>query len=140
MNSGYVISTDKSKLDIATIHDFLSDRSYWAQGRTLETVQKTIDNSLCFGTYNREGRLIGFARVVTDFAIFAYLMDVFVLEEYRGAGIGKQLIQYIVEYPDLKNIRVWRLDTKDAHGLYKKYGFTEAKAPDKIMEKELIAN
>lgn len=138
MNSSYAISTDKTKLDVEVIHDFLSNRSYWGKGRTLETVQKTIDNSLCFGVYDKEDQLIGFARVVTDYAIFAYLMDVFVLEDYRRAGIGKQLIRYIVDYPDLKNIQRWRLDTLDAHELYKKYGFRAPEFPEKIMEKKQI--
>ncbi len=93
MISSYTISTDKFTLDIAAIHDFLSNRSYWAKGRTLEIVRKSIDHSLCFGAYDKEGHLVGFARVITDFAIFAYLLDVFVLEDFRGRGIGKQLIK-----------------------------------------------
>lgn len=137
MSSDYFISTDKSKLDVAVIHDFLCNRSYWAGGRMLEIVQKSIDNSLCFGAYDKEGHLQGFARVITDFGILAYLLDVFVLEEHRGIGIGKQLVKAIVEYPELKDVRVWRLDTKDAHGLYKKFGFTDIKSPDSAMEKRL---
>lgn len=138
MNSGFIISTDKSKLDIKVIHAFLSNRSYWARGRSLETVQKTIKNSMCFGAYDREDNLVGFARVVTDFAIFAYLMDVFVLEEYRGLGIGKLLVQSIVAHSDLRGVQVWHLDTKDAHGLYEQYGFTEIKDPNTAMEKKQI--
>lgn len=139
MNSGYFISTDKSKLDIPVIHDFLSNRSYWGKGRTVEAVRKTIDHSLCFGTYNREDRLVAFARVVTDLTIFAYLMDVFVLEEYRNQGLGKQLIDHIMNYPALQDIRFWRLDTDDAHELYRKYGFKEPAFPEKIMEKRNAA-
>ena len=135
MNNGYVISTDNSKLDVAVIHDFLSNRSYWGKGRTFETVQKTIDNSLCFGAYDKKDQLAGFARVVTDLTIFAYLMDVFILEDNRGRGLGKQLIDHIINYPDLQGIRFWRLDTNDAHGLYRKYGFKEPAFPGKIMEK-----
>ncbi len=130
----YTISTDKSRLDIAAIHDFISNRSYWGKGRTLDAVRKSVENSLCFGAYDGEGRLIGFARVVTDLATFAYLMDVFVLEGHRGAGIGKHLVQSVVEHPDLKNIRFWRLDTLKAHGLYRKFGFTEPRTPERIME------
>jgi len=140
MNKNYTISIDKSKLNVAVIHDYLCNRSYWAKGRTLEIVQKSIDNSLCFGAYDNEGQQVGFARVITDLAIYAYLLDVFVLEQYRGMGIGKQLIQFIVEYPHLENIRVWRLDTKDAHGLYRKYGFIDLKSPDKAMEKRQAAD
>ncbi len=140
MNNDYTVSTDKSKLNIAAIHDFLSNRSYWAKGRSLETVRRSIDNSLCFGVYDGEGHQVAFARVITDLAIYAYLLDVFVFEQYREMGIGKQLIQFIVEYPALKNVRVWRLDTKDAHGLYKKYGFTDLKSYDRAMEKRQIAD
>lgn len=135
MNNGYAISTDKSKLDVAVIHDFLSNRSYWGKGRTFEAVQKTIDNSLCFGAYDKKDQLAGFARVVTDLTIFAYLMDVFILEDNRGRGLGKQLIDHIINYPNLQGIRFWRLDTDDAHGLYRKYGFKEPAFPGKIMEK-----
>lgn len=140
MNNSYFVSGDISKLDIAAIHDFLCNRSYWGRGRTVEEVQKTIDNSLCFGVYDKEERLVGFARVVTDFTIFAYLMDVFVLEEHRNLGLGKQLIGHIVNDPTLQDIRIWRLDTDDAHGLYRKYGFQEPAFPQKIMEKRNGAN
>ncbi len=135
MNNDYVISTDKSKLDVAAVHDFLSNRSYWGRGRTFKAVQRTIDNSLCFGAYDREGHLAGFARVVTDLTIFAYLMDVFVLEEHRSRGLGKQLIDHIVTYPPLQDIKFWRLDTNDAHDFYRKHGFGEPAFPETIMEK-----
>ncbi len=135
MNNGYVISIDKSRLDVTVIHDFLSNRSYWGRGRTLEAVQRTIDNSLCFGAYDKEGHLAGFARVVTDLTIFAYLMDVFVLEEHRSRGLGRQLINHIVNHPLLQDIKFWRLDTNDAHDFYKKCGFDEPAFPEKIMER-----
>ncbi len=131
----YAVSTDKDKLDIPLIHDFLSNRSYWAKGRTAEAVHKTIDNSLCFGIYDKDNRMAGFARVVTDFAIFAYLMDVFILEKFRKQGLGKRLVNYILNYPALEGIRFWRLDTDDAHELYRKYGFDKPAYPGKIMER-----
>lgn len=135
MNDGYVISTDKAKLDVPLIHDFLSKTSYWAKGRTIEAVQKTIENSLCFGIYDKDDRLAGFARVVTDFVVFAHLLDVFVLEEHRKRGLGERLINHVVNYPLLQAIRLWRLDTDDAHGLYRKHGFREPAFPEKIMER-----
>ena len=135
MNDSHFISTDQARLDIAVIHDFLCNRSYWGKGRTVEAVKKTIDNSLCFGVYDKDERLVGFARVVTDFTVFAYLMDVFILEEHRKRGLGKQLIDYIVHDPLLQDIRCWRLDTDDAHELYRKYGFRKPAFPEKIMEK-----
>jgi GNAT superfamily N-acetyltransferase len=135
MDEGYSISIDKSKLDIAVIHDYLSNRSYWAKGRTLEKVRRSIDNSLCFGVYDPQDKLVGFARVVTDLSVLAFLMDVFVLEQHRGRGLGKALIGHIMAYPPLGGIRRWQLGTNDAHGLYRKYGFTELAAPDKHMEK-----
>jgi GNAT superfamily N-acetyltransferase len=134
MNGDYIISTDKAKLEIDIIHDFLSNRSYWAKGRSLEIVRRSIDHSLCFGAYDQADRQVGFARVITDFAVLAYLLDVFVLEDHRGRGVGKLLVKSIVEHPDLKGVRVWRLDTQDAHGLYKKFGFTDIKFPDRVME------
>lgn len=129
-----MISADKGRLDASVIHDFISNRSYWGKERTIEAVRKTIENSLCFGVYDEDDGLVGFARVVTDFTIFAYVMDVFVLEEHRNRGLGKQLMEYIVGYPDLRDIRFWRLDTNDAHGLYEKYGFKEPAFPERIME------
>ena len=128
------ISTDKNRLDVMLIHAYLSERSYWAKGRSLDTVKKSIDNSLCFGLYNQQGQQLGFARVATDFAIFGYLMDVFVLEEYRGLGLGKRLIEYIVNHPDIKNLRRIGLATSDAHGLYRQFGFSPVSSPEKMME------
>lgn len=132
--SEFSISTDKSKLDIAAIHDYLSNRSYWAQGRSLETVNTSIENSLCFGMYDEVGKQIGFARVATDFALFAYIMDVCVFEEFRGKGFGKELMNYIINYPSMRGIRRIMLATKDAHGLYEKYGFKVAAQPETLME------
>jgi GNAT superfamily N-acetyltransferase len=130
----YVISTDPARLDIATIHEYLSGSAYWAMGRTLEAVRRSIENSLSFGVY-QGGAQVGFARVVTDYATFAWLADVFVLPEFRGRGIGKWLIGVIVEHPRLPGLRRWILATKDAHGLYAQYGFTPLSAPERFMER-----
>ena len=130
----YKISTDKNKLDIKAIHDFLTNRSYWAKGRSLETVKRSIDNSLCFGMYDNSDSLIGFARAVTYFATYAYIMDVFILEDFRNNGLGKKLVEGIVQHPDLKGLQRIMLATKDAHGLYEKYGFKVTVIPDKLME------
>ena len=135
MNENFVICSEKSKLDIHTIYEYLSERSYWAKGRTLKTVQKSIDNSLCFGMYDQNNRLVGFGRVVTDYAVFAYILDVFILEEHRGTGLGKKLIDFIINFSELKDIKRWQLATADAHGLYKIYGFVGLAAPEKHMEK-----
>jgi GNAT superfamily N-acetyltransferase len=135
MTDNFVISTDKSRLDVQAIHSYLSERSYWAKGRSLETVQKSIDKSLCFGIYDQSRQFVGFARVVTDSAIFAYIMDVFILEDYRGKGLGKRLIEYILDFPELNNLARWHLVTDDAHGFYKKCGFSGLAAPEKHMEK-----
>ena len=129
-----VISTDKKLLDVTMIHAYLSERSYWAEGRSLDTVKKSIENSLCFGLYNQQSQQLGFARVATDFAIFGYLMDVFVLEEYRGQGLGKKLIEFVVNHPDIKNLRRVGLATSDAHGLYRQFGFCPVSSPEKMME------
>lgn len=130
----YSISTDKSLLDIAVIHNYLSERSYWAQGRTVEKVKLSIDHSLCFGMYTQGGQQTGFARVVTDFALFGYVMDVFILEEYRGKNLGKQLIKAIITHPDLQGLRKLMLATRDAHTLYGQFGFEALKEPDNMME------
>jgi ribosomal protein S18 acetylase RimI-like enzyme len=139
MENGFTISTDKNRLDVAAIHDYLCNRSYWGQGRTIEAVRKSIDNSVCFGVYEKDDLFVGFARVITDYTIFAYLLDLFILEGYRGQGLGKSLVDHIVNDEAFKNVR-WRLDTKDAHGLYRKFGFREPAFPEKIMEKSKVAN
>lgn len=128
------ISTNKELLDVDLIHTFLSERSYWAKGRSRETVIQSIANSLCFGIYDNENNQLGFARVATDYAIFGWLMDVFVLEEYRGQGLGKLLIKEVTEHPALKNLRIIGLRTADAHGLYEQYGFTGLSKPENMME------
>lgn len=131
----FFISTDKSKLDLQKIHDYLTNRSYWAKGRSLITLQKGIENSLCFGLYSPEGSQAGFARVLSDFAVFAWVMDVFILEEYRGKGLGKLLMKHIMEYPELQGLKRWGLATHDAHGLYTPFGFTPLSKPEIMMEK-----
>ena len=138
MENDFTISTDKNKLDVAVIHDFLCNRSYWGQGRTIETVQKSIDNSLCFGMYDKDRCFVGFARVITDFTVFAYLLDLFILEGYRKRGLGKYLVDHIVNNEAFKDVR-WRLDTKDAHELYRKFGFGKPAFPEKIMEKRNVS-
>lgn len=129
------ISTNREQLDVDLIHTFLSERSYWAKGRSRETVIQSIANSLCFGIYDTENNQLGFARVVTDYAIFGWLMDVFILEKYRGKGLGKLLMKAITEHPDLKNLKKIGLATSDAHGLYEQYGFTRMSKPENMMEK-----
>lgn len=131
---GFVsVSTDKNKLDVPFIQQFLKD-IYWAAGRTIEEVQITIDNSFCFGIYLND-KQIGFARVITDYVVFAYLMDVFIIEEHRGKGYSSILINNMMTEPKLKEVKIWRLATSDAHFLYQKFGFTALGNPEKMMEK-----
>lgn len=127
------ISTEKSLLDIPLIHRFLSEESYWAKGISRELVERAIENSFCFGVYSGD-KQVGFARVMTDFVTFAYLADVFVLPEFRGKGISKELINFIKSYPELQGLRRWLLATVDAHGLYKQFGFTPLSHPERFME------
>ncbi len=133
-NTNFVISTDKNELQINVIHKFLSEDSYWAKERSLEKTKIAIENSLCFGVYC-EGKQIGFARVVSDFATFAYLGDVFILKEFRGKGLSKWLMEVIISHEDLQDLRRWVLATKDAHGLYAQFEFSGLKFPDRWMEK-----
>ena len=128
----YLISTDKKKLDIKVIYGFLSN-SYWAKNRSLKITKISLKNSLCFGLYHKS-RQIGFARVITDYATYAYLADVFILEEHRGRGLSKWLMEVILNYGGIQNLRRWFLATKDAHKLYEKFGFTSLKEPEKLME------
>ncbi|MGO4822560.1 MULTISPECIES: GNAT family N-acetyltransferase [unclassified Flavobacterium] len=128
------VSTDKNKLDVPFIQDFLKD-IYWAAGRTIDEVQTTIDNSFCFGIY-LEDQQIGFARVITDYVVFAYVMDVFITEEHRGKGYSSILIDAMMKEPELQQVKIWRLATADAHFLYKKFGFTSLAYPERMMEKK----
>jgi GNAT superfamily N-acetyltransferase len=130
----YLISTDKAKLQIESIQSFLEKDSYWAQNRTREQTERAIENSICFGLYYGTDQ-IGFARVVSDKATFAYLGDVFVLQEFRGEGLSKWLMETIVSHPDLQGLRRWLLATRDAHGLYSQYGFQSLKFPERWMER-----
>jgi GNAT superfamily N-acetyltransferase len=131
----YTLSTDKARLDLEAIYLFLNQTAYWAKGRSLEMVKKSIENSLCFGIYDVDGHQVGFARVVTDFAAFAWVCDVFILEEYRGKGLGKWLVQSLVEHPELKSLKRILLVTTDAHELYRQYGgFKPLAEPVKWME------
>ena len=129
----YTISTDKSRLDVAMIHRYLSEESYWAQDIPRDLVERAIENSICFGAYDAD-RQIGFARVVTDRAAFAYIGDVFVLDSHRGRGVSKQLMQAIRDHPDLQRLRRWHLLTRDAHALYRQFGFQELAKPEWHME------
>lgn len=130
----FLISTDRARLDFNVIHDFLSNSSYWATGRSLETVRRSIENSLAFGLYENE-RQVGFARVVTDYATFAWVADVFVLDEFRGRGLGTWLMEVMLAHPQLQGFRRWTLATKDAHEIYRKFGFSELKRPERWMER-----
>ena len=120
---GYLISTDPSLLDVDVIYNYLSGESYWAKNIPRDVVEKSIANSLCFGLYHHN-RQIGFARLITDKATFAYLADVFIISEYRGKGLSKWLIQVIHAHPELQGLRRWVLGTQDAHGLYEQFGWT----------------
>ena len=128
----YDISTDPARLQPAAIHAYLT-RSYWSPGVPRGVVDRAIANSLCFGIYAGESQ-VGFARVVTDKATFAYLADVYVLEEHRGQGLSKRLMSAVSAHPDLQGLRRFMLATKDAHGLYAQFGFKPLAAPDRMME------
>ncbi len=126
------ISTDESKLDLTMIHQFLTE-SYWARNIPRQIVERSIENSLCFGAYDGD-RQIGFARVITDYATFAYVGDVLVLPSHRGRGVSKQLMESIRSHPQLQGLRRWHLLTRDAHGLYEQFGFHRLESPEWHME------
>jgi len=130
---GYEIDTDKARLDLAMVHGFLS-RSHWAKGIPFAVMAKAIEHSVAFGLY-REGRQIGFGRVVTDYATFAYMADVFVLPGERNSGLGQWLVESILAYPELQGLRRWLLGTRNAQSLYARCGFTEPPAPFAFMER-----
>jgi GNAT superfamily N-acetyltransferase len=129
----FLISTDRERLNLDVVHGFLTN-SYWAEGIPREVVARSIESSLCFGIYENSGEQVGFARVVSDFATVAYLGDVFVLGSHRGRGLGKWLMECVVQHPALQNLRRWILLTRDAHGLYSQFGFEPLKAPERYME------
>jgi GNAT superfamily N-acetyltransferase len=129
----FLMTTDKSRLNLQVIFDFLAHHSYWAQDRPIETIAKSIEHSLCFGIYEADQQA-GFARVVTDYATFGWICDLFILEAYRKHSLGKWLIQSIISHPDLRNIRRLLLATQDAHELYRKYGgFEPLPQPERWM-------
>ncbi len=128
----YSISTDKGRLDFAVIYGFLT-MSYWAAGVPMDVVKRSIEHSLAFGVYKGDQQ-VGFARIITDYATFAYLGDVFILEPFRGRGLSKWLMEVIVGHPELQGLRRWVLLTRDAHGLYRQVGFTELSNPERYME------
>jgi N-acetylglutamate synthase-like GNAT family acetyltransferase len=140
---GFTIYTDKQYLDTDMIHHFLSVDSYWAKGITMEKVKKSIEkSSICFGMYERdpakgEAKQIGFVRAVTDFVRFAWIMDVFVLPEYRGRGLSKWMMETMVEQSELKDVRKMMLCTYDAHGLYEQYGFQTIDDPEIFMQRKI---
>lgn len=138
----FLISTDRSKLDVDVIHEFLA-RSYWAAAIPRETVVRSIENSLCFGVYDNTNQ-IGFARVISDFATYAYVADVFILEPYRERGLGKELMASIMAHPDLQGLRRWSLGTRDAQGLYAQFGFapvvnTRSRTVMEIVDAEIYS-
>jgi GNAT superfamily N-acetyltransferase len=128
----YTVSTDPARLDLGMVHGYLTV-SYWAGGIPAGTVRRSVENSLCFGLYHGPSQ-VGFARVVTDRATFAYLCDVFILEGHRGRRLGRWLIETVRGHPDLQGLRRWVLVTADAHGLYRPFGFTPLRTPDRYME------
>ena len=128
----YEVSTDPARIDISMVYEFLTN-SYWAKGIPLETVRRSIENSISFGVYHGQQQ-VGFARIISDQATFAYLADVFILPSFRGRGLSQWLMECIVSHPDLQGLRRWMLATHDAHGLYAKFGFTPIKHPDSWME------
>ena len=130
----YTISTERERIDLAVVHRFISEESYWGKGRPLEVVRRSVENSYPFGIY-RGGEMVGFARVVTDYATFAWLADVFVLREHRGRGLSKWLMEVIMSRPELQGFRRWVLATKDAHGLYRQFGFIDLHRPERWMER-----
>jgi GNAT superfamily N-acetyltransferase len=134
--SEYTISTDRGSLDVDRIHRFLSTEAYWSPGVAREVVERSIENSLCFGVYAPGGEQVGFARAVTDRATFAWLADVYVESEHRGRGLGKRLVAEVLEHPELQGLRRWMLGTADAHDLYRRFGFDAVKDVRRFMALE----
>jgi GNAT superfamily N-acetyltransferase len=130
----FVISTDDHRLDVSFIHSFLKNSSYWGQGRSLELVARSVEHSLNFGLFKGTTQ-IGFARIVTDYATFAWVCDVFILDEHRGQGLSKWLLEVMTTHSRLQGLRRWALMTRDAHELYRRFGFSELRLPDRWLER-----
>lgn len=133
IENNFIFSDDSNLIDVKAVHHYLSTQSYWAKGIPLKIVQKSIINSLCFGVY-KDGKQIGFSRWVTDKATFAYLCDVYIEEEFRGLGLSKKLMSFMLFHPDLQGLRTYTLGTLDAHGLYEQFGFKHSEFPQRRME------
>ena len=131
----WLISTDPARLDLNEVHHWLSTASYWAEGVPLDVIERGFRHSCCFGIYDEESELAGFGRVVTDYASFGYLADIFILPERRGDGLGKLLVEAMLAHPQLQGLRRWLLMTRDAHGLYDQFGFTALQMPQSAMER-----
>ena len=131
-NGRYSISTDPARLDFHAVHAYLTE-AYWARGRAYETVVRAVQHSLCFGLYDGDAQ-IGFARVITDYTLFSYLCDVYILDGHQGQGLGVWLIRTVLEHPELQSVRRWTLATSDAHGFYARFGFAAMANTDKYME------
>jgi GNAT superfamily N-acetyltransferase len=131
----YAISTDRSRLDVERVHRFLSTEAYWSPGVERDVVERSIERSLPFGVYTSDGEQVGFARVVTDYATFAWLADVYIESEHRGNGLGKRLVAEVLEHPDLQGLRRWFLATADAHDLYRRFGFGELRDVKRFMSR-----
>ena len=132
LSADFEISTDRSRIDVDLVHDFLSKASYWARGRSRPLVERTIANSLCFGVY-RSGEQVAFGRVLTDYAVIGYIADVFVVRAWQGQGIGKALVRAMVDHPDIVGLQVVLLRSTDARGLYAQFGFGPVPAPEELM-------
>ena len=128
----YQISTDKMRLDVPAIHNFLVN-AYWSKGRPLDVVRHSVEHSLCFGLYHQQDQ-IGFGRVISDFSTFAYLADIYVMNQYRGRGLGKRLLTCITQHDQLQGLKRWLLVTADAHSFYEAYGFSPLTSPERFME------
>ena len=137
LKDNFIISTEKNKIDTATVYNFLSKESYWAKNISLDLVLKSIEGSFCFGIYKNENSncdfQVGFARVITDYTTFGYLADVFIIDKYRGIGLSKWLMEEIMQHPQLQGFRSWMLGTRDAHSLYEKFGFKCLQNSERIM-------
>jgi GNAT superfamily N-acetyltransferase len=133
----FLISTDKSKLNIAQVHRYLSTESYWAKNIPLQKVAHCIEHSFCFGVYKNDEQ-VGFARLITDYTTFAYLADVFIIQQYRGMGLSKWLMQFITTNAEVQGLRRWMLATRDAHGLYTQFGFVPPDKPESILQRRDI--